>query len=85
VLLDYNGHTLEEMQGAGSDERHKRDLHPDDLERARSERRCGLASGCRLRLKSACAAKMGGIAVLFRYNPLLNEQGRVSAVVRDGY
>src|SRR5207244_2694937 len=32
VLLDYNGHTLEEMQGAGSDERHKRDLHPDDLE-----------------------------------------------------
>src|ERR1700674_4078956 len=45
MLLDYYGHTLEEMQGPGTDERHKRDLHPDDLERARSERRSGLASG----------------------------------------
>jgi len=45
MVLDYNGYTLEEMQGAGTDERVKRDLHPDDLERARSERRRGLASG----------------------------------------
>src|SRR5713101_2131437 len=34
MLLDYNGYTLEEMQGPGSNERHQRDLHPDDLERA---------------------------------------------------
>src|SRR4030088_129955 len=27
MLLDYNGHTFEEMQGPGSDERHKRDVH----------------------------------------------------------
>src|SRR5260370_35014387 len=48
MMLDYNGHALEEMRGAGSDERHQRDLHPDDLERARSERRCGFAKGMSL-------------------------------------
>ncbi len=79
VLLDYNGHTLEEMQGAGSDERHKRDLHPDDLERARSERRCGLASGVPFEIEKRMRGKDGRYRwFLFRYNPLLNEQGRVA-------
>src|SRR5947209_11081797 len=79
VLLDYNGHTLEEMQGAGSDERHKRDLHPDDLERARSERRCGLASGVPFEIEKRMRGKDGQYRwFLFRYNPLLNEQGRVA-------
>jgi formate hydrogenlyase transcriptional activator len=78
MLLDYNGHTLEEMQGAGSDERHKRDLHPDDLERARSERRCGLASGVPFEIEKRMRGKDGRYRwFLFRYNPLLNEQGRV--------
>src|SRR2546426_2713711 len=79
VLLDYNGHTLEEMQGAGSDERHKRDLHPDDLERARSERRCGLASGVPFEIEKRMRGKDGRYRwFLFRYNPLLNKQGRVA-------
>jgi formate hydrogenlyase transcriptional activator len=79
MLLDYNGHTLEEMQGAGSDERHKRDLHPDDLERARSERRCGLASGVLFEIEKRMRGKDGRYRwFLFRYNPLLNEQGRVA-------
>src|SRR6266852_6019178 len=79
MLLDYNGHTLEEMQGAGSDERHKRDLHPDDLERARSERRCGLASGVPFEIEKRMRGKDGRYRwFLFRYNPLLNEQGRVA-------
>src|SRR5438094_2970882 len=79
MLLEYNGHTLEEMQGAGSDERHKRDLHPDDLERARSERRCGLASGVPFEIEKRMRGKDGRYRwFLFRYNPLLNEQGRVA-------
>jgi formate hydrogenlyase transcriptional activator len=78
MMLDYNGHTLEEMQGPGTDERHTRDLHPDDLERARSERRCGLASGVPFEVEKRVRGKDGRYRwFLFRYNPLLNEQGRV--------
>src|SRR3989449_1986867 len=78
MLLDYNGHTLEEMRGAGSDERHKRDLHPDDLERARSERRSGLASGVLFEVEKRMRGKDGRYRwFLFSYNRLLNEQGRV--------
>src|ERR1700681_4287875 len=79
MLLDYFGHTLEEMQGPGTDERHKRDLHPDDLERARSERRSGLASGVPFEIEKRMRGKDGRYRwFLFRYNPLLNEQGRVA-------
>jgi formate hydrogenlyase transcriptional activator len=78
MMLDYNGRTLEEMRGVGSDERHKRDLHPDDLERARSERRCGLASGVPFEVEKRMRGKDGRYRwFLFRYNPLVNEQGRV--------
>jgi len=78
MMLDYNGHTLEEMQRPGTDERHTRDLHPDDLERARSERRCGLASGVPFEVEKRVRGKDGRYRwFLFRYNPLLNEQGRV--------
>lgn len=79
MMLDYSGHTLEEMQGAGTDERHKRDLHPDDLERARSERRPGLASGVPFEIEKRMRGKDGRYRwFLFRYNPLLKEQGRVA-------
>src|ERR1700730_10391430 len=79
MLLDYNGHTLEEMQGPGTDERHKRDLHPDDLERARSERRSGLASGVPFEIEKRMRGKDGRYRwFLFRYNPLLDQQGRVA-------
>ncbi len=78
-LLDYNGYTLEEMQGPGSNERHQRDLHPDDLERARSERRRGLASGVPFEIEKRIRAKDGRYRwFLFRYNPLLDQQGRVA-------
>src|SRR5713226_7360893 len=79
MLLDYNGHTLEELQSTESDERHKRDLHPDDLERAQSERRCGLASGVPFEIEKRMRGKDGRYRwFVFRYNPLLNEQGRVA-------
>jgi formate hydrogenlyase transcriptional activator len=79
MLLDYFGRTLEEMQGPGTDERHKRDLHPDDLERARSERRCGLASGVPFEIEKRMRGKDGRYRwFLFRYNPLLDQRGRVA-------
>src|ERR1700736_2382973 len=79
MLLDYFGRTLEEMQGPGTDERHKRDLHPDDLERARSERRCGLASGVPFEIEKRMRGKDGRYRwFLFRYNPLLDQQGRLA-------
>jgi len=79
MLLDYFGRTLEEMQGPGTDERHKRDLHPDDLERARSERRCGLASGVPFEIEKRMRGKDGRYRwFLFRYNPLLDQRGRLA-------
>src|SRR5260370_368965 len=79
MLLDYNGHTLEEMQGPATDERNMRDIHPDDLERARSERRSGLVSGVPFEIEKRMRGKDGRFRwFLFRYNPLLNEQGRVA-------
>src|SRR5438132_3833849 len=41
TMLDYNGYTLEEMQGARTQGCIARDLHPDDLERVKSERSGG--------------------------------------------
>jgi formate hydrogenlyase transcriptional activator len=79
MMLDYNGHTLEQMQGAGTEERVKRDLHPDDLERVRIERRCGFSSESPFEIEKRMRGKDGQYRwFLFRYNPLLNEQGRVT-------
>src|SRR6266436_1911793 len=41
TLLDYEGFTLEEMKGAGTQERIRRDVHPEDLERFEKERSAG--------------------------------------------
>src|SRR5260221_6183815 len=78
MMLDYNGHTLEELQSTESDERHKRDLHPDDLERARSERRRGLASGVPFEIEKRMRGKDRRHRwILLRYNPLFNEHAPV--------
>ncbi len=79
MVLDYNGYTLEEMQGAGTDARVKRDLDPDDLERVRSERRSRLSSGVPFEIEKRVLGKDGRYRwFLFRYRPLLDEQGRVA-------
>jgi len=79
MMLDYHGHALEEMQGAGADERMKRDIHPDDLERALSERSFGISSGVPFEIEERMLGKDGRYRwFLFRYQPLLNEQGRVA-------
>jgi formate hydrogenlyase transcriptional activator len=79
MMLAYYGRTLEEMQGAGTNDRIKRDLHPDDLERVRGERRRGLSSGLPFEIEKRMLGKDGRYRwFLFRYRPLLDEQGRVA-------
>ncbi len=78
MLLDFYGRTLEEMQGAGAAERVKRDVHPDDLERVRSERQDGFAKGAPFEIEKRLLSKDGRYRwFLFRYKPMLNEQGAV--------
>src|SRR5215469_8387167 len=77
TLLDYTGRTVEEMQGVGTDERMKRDLHPEDFERVTRERRDGISRGLRFELETRALGKDGRYRwFLFRYNPLLKEDGR---------
>src|SRR5712691_6012399 len=45
MMLDYLGRTLKEMQNPATDDRIKRDLHPDDVERVQTERGVGLSQG----------------------------------------
>ena len=76
TMLDYTGRTLEEM-GVGTDERMRRDLHPEDFERVRRERRAGISRGLRFELETRALGKDGRYRwFLFRYNPLLTEDGR---------
>ncbi len=78
TMLDYNGYTLEEIQGAGTQERIKRDLHPDDLERANSERSAGLSRGVPFEIEKRMLGKDGWYRwFLFRYKPVLNEDGHI--------
>jgi formate hydrogenlyase transcriptional activator len=78
MLLDYYGRTFEEMRGAGTAERVKRDVHPDDFERVRSERQSGLATGAPFEIEKRMLGKDGRYRwFLFRYKPMLNEEGAV--------
>ncbi len=78
MLLDYYGRTLEEMQGTGTAERVKRDVHPDDLERVGSERRNGISKGALFEIEKRLLGKDGRYRwFLFRYKPMLNEEGAV--------
>src|SRR5262249_19325964 len=78
TMLDYNGYTLEEMQGGGTGERIKRDLHPDDLERVQGERSAGLSKGVPFEIEKRMLGKDGRYRwFLFRYKPALNENGQI--------
>jgi PAS domain S-box-containing protein len=80
MLLDYHGRTLLELQGAGTGERHRRDIHPDDLDRARRERQDGLAKGVPFETEKRLLGKDGRYRwFLFRYKPMLNEKGAVQS------
>jgi|ERR1051325_6343931 PAS domain S-box-containing protein len=59
TLLDFYGRTLEEMQSAGTAERVKRDVHPDDFERVRSERQIGFAKRSPFEIEKRLLGKDG--------------------------
>jgi len=78
MMLDYLGRTIEEMQSP-SDERIKRDLHPEDLERVQVERSTGLSRRVPFEIEKRSLGKDGQFRwFLFRYKPLLEEKGQVS-------
>jgi len=79
MMLDYLGHTLKEMQNPATDDRIKRDLHPDDLERVQTERSVGLSRGVSFEIEKRSLGKDGQFRwFLFRYKPLLDEQGHIA-------
>src|SRR5260370_39361108 len=66
------------MKCAGTAARLKRDVHPDDFERVRSERQNGLARGAPFEIEKRLLGKDGRYRwFLFRYKPMLNEEGAV--------
>jgi PAS domain S-box-containing protein len=79
MMLDYLGRTLKEMQSPETDDRIKRDLHPDDLERVQSERKVGLSGGVSFEIEKRSPGKDGQFRwFLFRYKPLLDESGHIA-------
>jgi formate hydrogenlyase transcriptional activator len=77
-LLDYLGFTLEEMKGAGTQERIRRDVHPEDLERFEKERSAGLSKKRPFEMEKRLLGKDGRYRwFLVRCNPVLNDDGDV--------
>src|ERR1700730_10092585 len=78
MMLDYLGRTIEEMQSP-SDERIKRDLHPEDVERVQAERSAGLSRRVPFEIEKRSLGKDSQFRwFLFRYKPLLDEKGHVA-------
>src|SRR6266496_715057 len=79
MMLDYLGRALKEMQGPGTAERIKRDLHADDVERVQSERHAGLSRGVAFEIEKRSLGKDRQFRwFLFRYKPLLDEKGHIA-------
>ena len=78
TMLDYSGHTLDEMTDSATQERIKRDLHPDDADRVANERRSGISKGVPFEIEKRVLGRDGRFRwFLFRYKPVLNEGGRI--------
>src|SRR5260370_13996840 len=66
------------MKGVGTREGINRDVHPDDLERVEGERRLGLSSGVPFEMEKRLLGKDSHFRwFLFRYNPVVDEDGDV--------
>jgi len=77
-LLDYLGFTLEQMKATGIDERIRRDVHPEDLERFEKQLSAGLSNQRPFEMVKRLRGKDGRYRwFLIRCNPLLNENGGV--------
>lgn len=78
TMLDYLGYSLDEMKRGGDQQRIKRDVHPDDLERTQCERKAGLSKGVPFEIDKRLRSKDGQFRwFLFRYRPLLDGDGQV--------
>ena len=78
TMLDYNGDALDEMSAGGPGAWIRRGVHPDDLERVLTEGRAGLSAGLPFELEKRLLAKNGRYRwFLFRYKPVLDEEGRI--------
>src|SRR3981189_2871371 len=75
AMLDYTGLTVEDV--VTSDFRASI-YHPEDLERAREERKAGLTAGLPFEIEQRARRKDGQYRwLLLRYNPFHDEQGRL--------
>jgi PAS domain S-box-containing protein len=74
-VLDYHGITLEDVQ---KDDYRARFFHPEDVERVRNERRDALLQPVPFENEQRALRKDGEYRwFLIRYNPLLDQQGKV--------
>lgn len=75
AVLDYTGLTLEDVQ---QESYRTRVFHPEDVERLREERREALARAAPYENEQRVRGKDGSYRwFLIRYNPLLDEQGKI--------
>lgn len=75
ATLDYTGLTIKDVLTPGFRERI---FHPDDIERLRDKRKAALAGGLPFEIEQRALGKDGQYRwFLIRYNPLLDDQGRV--------
>jgi PAS domain S-box-containing protein len=75
AVLDYTGLTLEDVR---KEDYRARVFHPDDAERLREERRESLTRAVPFEYEQRVLGKNGEYRwFLIRYNPLLDEQGRI--------
>jgi PAS domain S-box-containing protein len=75
TVLDYTGLTLEDVQ---KEDIRSRIFHPEDVERLREERREALTCAVPFENEQRVLGKDGRYRwFLIRYNPLLDEQGRI--------
>jgi PAS domain S-box-containing protein len=79
AALDYHGLTLEEWLARGRDSDPHRFFHPDDFERLNSEGQNKILSGSPHETEGRLRRSDGTYRwFLFRYNPLRDEQGRIT-------
>ena len=77
-LLEYLGFSLEQMKASGIDERIRRDVHPEDLERFEKQLSAGLSNRRPFEMEKRLRGKDGRYRwFLIRCNPLLDENGGV--------
>lgn len=78
TMLNYYDRTLGEMKDRRPEDRYRRDLHPDDLERVLSERSTGLSRGVPFESEKRLLGKDGRYRwFLFRYRPVVDGDGDI--------